>query len=206
MFKSSINRVLCVLYTEILFFGSLICMGLVLITGSVVSVSNKYWNCTVLNIYYTDAWLCLAIGIVQVLLGTGLGLYVYLQPKCVKKVAKLYWTNHNEDSSKQKRDEKEAQEPQNSIIRGDGFGCRIEIDDEVRTSINLSVINQSTIREDNILSLFFQLPPQSPSISNPTEWSVEFWKLQYHFKVSPSYMNMPSLLLKGRDTKQKSKD
>ncbi|VUZ43116.1 unnamed protein product [Hymenolepis diminuta] len=85
MFKSSINRVLCVLYTQILFFGSLICMGLVLITGSVVSISNKYWNCTVLNIYYTDAWLCLVIGIVQVLLGTGLGLYVYLQPKCAKK-------------------------------------------------------------------------------------------------------------------------
>lgn len=85
MFKSSINRVLCVLYTQILFFGSLICMGLVLITGSVVSVSNKYWNCTVLNIYYTDAWLCLVIGIFQVLLGTGLGLYVYLQPKCAKK-------------------------------------------------------------------------------------------------------------------------
>ncbi|VDN96052.1 unnamed protein product [Rodentolepis nana] len=60
-------------------------MGLILVIGSVVSLSNKYWDCAVLNIYYTNAWLCLGIGIVQVLLGLVLSLFVYLQPKCDKK-------------------------------------------------------------------------------------------------------------------------
>nr|CDS29379.1 conserved hypothetical protein [Hymenolepis microstoma] len=83
--RSTANRVLCVLCTQILFFGSLVNMGIVLVISSIVSLSNKYWSCAVLNIYYTNAWLCLGIGIVQVLLGTGLSLFIYLQPKCDKK-------------------------------------------------------------------------------------------------------------------------
>lgn len=83
--RSTANRVLCVLCTQILFFGSLINMGLVLVINSVVSLSNKYWSCAVLNIYYTNIWLCLGIGIVQVILGTGLSLFFYLQPKCDRK-------------------------------------------------------------------------------------------------------------------------
>ncbi|KAM7534219.1 hypothetical protein Aperf_G00000110559 [Anoplocephala perfoliata] len=82
--ESTANRVLCVLYSQIIFFGSLICMGLALVIASVVSVSNIYWSCAVLNLYYTVAWLSLATGILQVLLGTGIGVFIYSQPKCAK--------------------------------------------------------------------------------------------------------------------------
>ncbi|KAM7539334.1 hypothetical protein Aperf_G00000047870 [Anoplocephala perfoliata] len=82
--KSTINRVLCVLHSQVLFFVSLICMGLTLIITSTASLCSIYWSCAVLNLYYTEAWLCLAIGILQVLLGTGIGVYVCVQPKCAK--------------------------------------------------------------------------------------------------------------------------
>uniref|UniRef100_A0A5K3F340 Tetraspanin n=1 Tax=Mesocestoides corti TaxID=53468 RepID=A0A5K3F340_MESCO len=85
IFQSTTARVRCVLYSQIVFVASLIVMGLLLVVGSACSFSNLYWNCPVLNVYYAVSWLCLAIGILQILLGCIIAVFLYLQPRCAKR-------------------------------------------------------------------------------------------------------------------------
>lgn len=84
-FKSTTFRVRCVIYSQVTFAVSLISMGLFLIIGSVVSVKKLYWSCPVLNVYYSVSWLCLALGIVQFLLGSVVAIVLYFQPRCSKQ-------------------------------------------------------------------------------------------------------------------------
>ncbi|VDD82063.1 unnamed protein product [Mesocestoides corti] len=92
IFQSTTARVRCVLYSQIVFVASLIVMGLLLVVGSACSFSNLYWNCPVLNVYYAVSWLCLAIGILQILLGCIIAVFLYLQPRCAKR-GKKYTLN-----------------------------------------------------------------------------------------------------------------
>ncbi|VDK41413.1 unnamed protein product [Taenia asiatica] len=82
LFKSTTFRVRCVFYSQVALVVTLISMGLLLIIGSAVSVRTLYWSCPVLNVYYSVAWLCLTIGIVQVLLGSVVAIILCFQPRC----------------------------------------------------------------------------------------------------------------------------
>ncbi|KAL5963696.1 hypothetical protein TSMEX_008572 [Taenia solium] len=85
LFKSTTVRVRCVFYSQVAFVVSLISMGLLLIIGSAASVRKLYWSCPVLNVYYSVSWLCLTIGIVQVLLGSVVAIFLCFQPRCSKQ-------------------------------------------------------------------------------------------------------------------------
>ncbi|KAL5104789.1 hypothetical protein TcWFU_010109 [Taenia crassiceps] len=85
LFKSTTARVRCVLCSQIAFAVSLISMGLLLIIGSAATFRNPYWSCPVLNVYYSVSWLCLTLGIVQVLLGSVVATFLYFQPRCAKQ-------------------------------------------------------------------------------------------------------------------------